>query len=185
MTKTTGRQRVSHMGGYAPSYDGTAARVLDGAVVGKTRTGAAARERTRARATTRTQVEVREAGFISPFAVLGFAAIGIVAFLLVFSCAQITVLTDQVISMENELVTLQEAEATLLTQYELAYDLRGVEFVLTDETTMTEPRADQIVYVDVSSPDTVTYYAQTQSDGIEGALDAVVKMGEQVVEYFR
>lgn len=182
MTKTMQRQRVSQMGSYAPSYDGSAARALGGTgAVTKTRT----RTRTKEQAIARPQVEVREAGHISPFAVLGFLAVGIVGFLLVFTCAQVTMASDQVITLENQLATLKDEEVTLLTQYELAYDLRGAEFILSDDSTMAEPRTDQIIYVDLSSPDTVTYYVEAEPDGVEGMVDAIVSVGGQMVEYFR
>lgn len=185
MTKTSQSQRVSQMGAYAPSYDGTSARVLEGAQVGRTRARERAKARTQEKVITRPQVEVREAGAVSPFAVLGFLAVGVVAFFLVLSCAQLTAVSDEVITLENQLASLKTEEVTLLTQYELAYDLRGTEFMLTDDSTMAEPRADQIIYVDLSSPDTVTYFVEADAQGVEGVVDGILDMGGQVVEYFR
>ena len=57
---------------YAPAYDGSAIRAPGRESTLQPRPKA--RPRTREQALTRTKVQVREAGEVSPFAVIGFAA---------------------------------------------------------------------------------------------------------------
>lgn len=67
---------------YAPAYDGSAIRAPGRESTLQPRPKA--RPRTREQALTRTKVQVREAGEVSPFAVIGFAAVGVFAALLIF-----------------------------------------------------------------------------------------------------
>ena len=83
--------------------------------------------RPKERTLARPRVQVREAGMVSPFAVLGFACIGVLAVLLLMSCVRLTVINDETVQLRSQLSRLQEEEAELLTQYELAYDLRAIE----------------------------------------------------------
>ena len=66
---------------YAPAYDGTAVRAPRREEVLRPKP----RVRPRERVLTRTQVQVREAGQASVFAVIGFLAVGVFAALLLLS----------------------------------------------------------------------------------------------------
>ena len=88
---------------YAPAYDGTAVRAPRREEVLRPKP----RVRPRERVLTRTQVQVREAGQASVFAVIGFLAVGVFAALLLLSYTQYAVLTDQVVTLRSELTTLQ------------------------------------------------------------------------------
>ena len=68
---------------YAPVYEGNAVRVprREETLQPKPRV----RPREQERTLTRTRVQVREAGEVSPFAVIGFLAVGIFAALLLWS----------------------------------------------------------------------------------------------------
>ena len=93
---------------YAPAYDGTAVRAPRREEVLRPKP----RVRPRERVLTRTQVQVREAGQASVFAVIGFLAVGVFAALLLLSYTQYAVLTDQVVTLRSELTTLQTENAT-------------------------------------------------------------------------
>ena len=95
---------------YAPAYEGGALRSP------KERTlqpQPKVRTHERTRSLTRTKVQVREAGEISPFAVVGFLAVGVFAVLVIFSYAQFTVANSQLSSLRSELSDLQAQNVTL------------------------------------------------------------------------
>ncbi|MEG2119431.1 MAG: hypothetical protein RRY53_03670, partial [Pseudoflavonifractor sp.] len=83
--------------------------------------------RPRERAVTRPRVRVREAGRVSLFAVTGFLAVGVFAVLLLMSCIQLTAVSDQIAGLNRQMTTLQSEETKLRTEYELAFDLTGIE----------------------------------------------------------
>ena len=87
--------------------------------------------RPRERAVVRPRVRVREAGLVSPFAVVGFLAVGVFAVLLLFSYVQLTTISQQVVELRSEMTALQSEEAKLRTAYELSYDLSSIEETMT------------------------------------------------------
>ena len=164
------------------AYDGSAARELRREEVLQPRPMVRPRERTVARP----RVQVREAGKISPFAVVGFLAIGVFAVLLVFSYVQLTVISEQVVGLKSDMTTLQTEEAKLRAQYELAYDLGTIEETMTAEGTMVKPQNGQIVYVDLSEPDSVTFFEQEEpASGLSGAVDSVKSIVDEILAYFQ
>ena len=113
----------------------------------------------------RPKVQVREAGKVSPFAVIGFFCVGVLAVLLLMSCVCLTVLKDESVKLQSQLTQLQKDEATLLAQYEMAYDLKEIEAQLTADGTMVKPNKGQMVMLDLSEPDNVVVYAQKEKVG--------------------
>lgn len=127
--------------------------------------------RPRERAMARPRVQVREAGAVSPFAVIGFLAVGVMAVLLLISCVNLAVLNDETVQLRSELSRLQDEEAKLLTRYELAYDWQAVEEQLTADGSMVKPGNEQMVVLDLSEPDSVEVY--DQGGGAAGLLGKV------------
>ena len=149
---------------YAPAYDGTAVRAPRREEVLRPKP----RVRPRERVLTRTQVQVREAGQASVFAVIGFLAVGVFAALLLLSYTQYAVLTDQVVTLRSELTTLQTENATLSAEYEI------------------RPTGDQVEYIDLSEPDSVVVYGQEDAKtGIPGLLAGLEEIISSLIEYFR
>ena len=73
----------------------------------------------------------------------------------------------------------------LRAQYELAYDLESIEQNLTDSGAMVKPQNGQIIYVDLSEPDSVTYFQQEEeATGVEGAVESMHSIFTEIVEYF-
>ena len=105
-----------------PAYDGTAVRAPRREEVLRPKP----RVRPRERVLTCTQVQVREAGQASVFAVIGFLAVGVFAALLLLSYTQYAVLTDQVVTLRSELTTLQTENATLSAEYEKVFDMERI-----------------------------------------------------------
>ena len=164
------------------AYDGSAARQLEREEVLQPRPVVRPRER----AVVRPRVRVREAGAVSPFAVVGFLAVGVFAVLLLFSYARLMTISQQVVALNSEMTTLQSEEAKLRAQYELAYDLDAIQESLTTSGTMVEPQNGQTVYVDLSEPNTVKVFQQEEgTSGLEGMFQSVKSIAEEIVTYFR
>ena len=169
---------------YAPAYDGSAVRVPrreeELQRVPQPRT----RERARQKELTRTQVQVREAGQVAPFAVVGFVAVAVFAALLLLSYVQYTVLSSEMVSLRSEMSSLQKENATLSAQYEKVFDMDTIQAAVGD--TMVRPTNDQVVYIDLSEPDTVVVYGQ--ESGENSLVNAVKELGAalgEFIEYFR
>ena len=166
---------------YAPAYEGGALRSP------KERTlqpQPKVRTHERTRSLTRTKVQVREAGEISPFAVVGFLAVGVFAVLVIFSYAQFTVANSQLSSLRSELSDLQAQNVTLSAEYERVFDMERIQAAVGD--TMVRPTNDQVVYLDLSQTDNVVLSEdQERSTGIRGALEGLEDIFHQVIEYFR
>lgn len=167
----------------AASYDGNAARVLDGAEVLQPRPEV----RTRERAVERPRVQAREAGKISLFAVVGFLAIGVFAALVLLSSVRMAALSDEVVALNSQLTALQSEEAKLRAKYELAFDIAEIEQQLTASGAMVKPQSSQIIYLDLSEPDSVVLFQAepTHASGLQGALNSVQAVFGDLVEYFR
>ena len=168
---------------YAPVYDGSAVRAPrreEELQYPQPRP----KERPRHRTLTRTQVRVREAGQVAPFAVVGFLAVAVFAALLLLSYVQYTQLSDEVVSLHSQMDKLQGENATLSAQYERVFDMAAIEAAVGD--TMVRPTEDQVVYLDLSEPDTVTIYQdEPAGSAVGGALKELGQLVGGVVEYFR
>ena len=143
--------------------------------------------RPRERAVARPKVRVREAGKVSVFAVVGFAAVFVFAVLVLMSCIQITVLSDDIAALKSELSGLQDQEVHLRTQYELAFDKATIESKVTANGSMVKPQAGQILYLDLSESDSVVLFREEETPlkGVEGALAGIRRVFDNVVEYFK
>lgn len=168
---------------YAPAYDGSAVRAPRREEELPRRPQPKQRERVRRQALTRTQVQVREAGQVAPFAVVGFLAVAVFAALLLMSYVQYTMLSGEMVSLSSEMSTLEKDYATLSAQYEKVFDMGAVQGAMGE--TMTRPTSDQVVYIDLSEPDTVVVYGEEAESGLAGALRGAGEVLGGIVEYFR
>ena len=169
---------------YAPAYDGSAVRVPRREEEVVYRPQPKRREKVRQEELTRTQVQVREAGQVAPFAVVGFIAVAVFAALLLLSYVQYTVLNGQMVSLRSEMSTLQKESATLSAQYEQVFDMPAIQAAVGD--TMVRPGSDQVVYIDLSQPDTVTVFAGAAGEnGVVSTLKEAGAFLGGIIEYFR
>ena len=141
------------------------------------------REQPRRRPMQRTQVEVRQAGAVAPFAVIGFLAVAVLAALLLTSYARCTVLNAEVVQLRGELSTLQTENAKLSARYEQVFDMDKIQAAVGD--TMIRPTGSQAVYLDLSEPDTVVVYNTAKDTRLMDALAGVGETLGEVIEYFR
>lgn len=176
-----GSYRIYGSTAYAPAYEGNAVPKRQGDIqhpIPKVR------PKVQRRTLTRTKVKVREAGEVSPFAVIGFFAVGIMAALLIMNYAQYLTVSDQTVSLRDELSELQDQYVTLSAQYEQVFDIEKIQEAVGD--TMIRPMNDQIVYLDLSEPDNVVLYGEQETTfGAVGALEGVKEIFSRVFEYFQ
>ena len=164
--------------GYA--YDGSAARVLEQEEALQPNP----RVRPRHRTLSRPQVQVRAAGKISPFAVVGFTAVVVLAAFIIMGYVRLSAISTQAVALRDEMSELKSEEATLRARYELAYDLAAIESAVTSDGSMSRPQTGQMVYVDLTEPDSmVRYYEPQGQDG--GILDSVKEVAASLLAYFQ
>ena len=168
---------------YAPAYDGTAVRAPRREEELRRAPAPYPRRREQVRRHERTQVEVRQAGAVAPFAVVGFLAVAIFAVMLVISYAQLTVANDEMVSLRRELTQLKSDNVTLTAQYEKVFDMASIQAAVGE--TMVRPTSDQVVYIDLSAPDTVTVYQETGPSPLRSLLDGAGDIFGSIIEYFR
>lgn len=158
-------------------YDGSAVRIAEEKEALQPRP----QVRPRNRELARPKVAVRPAGKVSLFAVTGFAAVAVMAVLILMSYIQLNAISDQVVSLNTEMTRLQSEEATLRARYELAYDLSAIEKAVTSDGSMSRPQVGQMVYVDLTEPDSVVLYSEESGGGFLESLEEVVG---SVLSYF-
>ena len=178
--RTTGYSTYGSVA-YAPTYDGNAARVPRREE--ELRRAPAPQPKKPVRRHERAQVEVRQAGAVAPFAVVGFLAVAVFAALLVTSYAQLTVANDEMVSLRRQLTSLEAENTVLSAQYERVFDLATIQAAVGD--TMVRPTSDQVVYIDLSAPDTVTVFQGEGASGLKSILQGVGDILDGIIEYFR
>ncbi len=161
------------------AYDGSAARVLDGEEVLRPQP----RVRPRGQELARPRVQVRQAGKVSLFAVSGFAALAVLAVLILMSYVQLSAISGEVVSLNSRMTQLQSEEAILRARYELAYDVGVIESAVTADGSMSRPQMGQIVYVDLTEPDSVVVYDQGE-ETTGGFLDGAKEIVNNILAYF-
>ncbi len=141
-------------------------------------------ERTETRALTRTQVQVREAGMVAPFGVVGFLTAAVFAALFMLSLAQNVALGAEVVSLQNQYSEAQVSNSSLSAQYEKIFDIASIEAAVAG--TMVRPSSEQVVYIDLSQPDEVNLYGgEARTEGFAGLVDGITEIGNEIMAYFQ
>lgn len=167
---------------YAPTYDGSAVRAPRREE--ELYRTPAPQPKKPVRRHERARVEVRQAGAVAPFAVVGFLAVAIFAVMLVTSYAQLTMANDEMVSLRRQLFELKVENTTLSAQYEKVFDLATIQEAVGD--TMVKPTGEQVVYIDLSAPDTVTVYEGSSAlSGLSSLVEGIKGLFGGIIEYFR
>lgn len=140
--------------------------------------------RQRERVKSRAKVAVRPAGYVAPTAVLGFCAVAVVAVMIIMSMAQIAVTSSQVVDLKGQSADLAEEHSKLLSEYELAFDLKTVEEIATTEGGMIQPVPGQEITMDISEPDSAQVYSQ-DGDPLGGLWTGLTETVDNIVAFFR
>lgn len=128
--------------------------------------------------------KARERQRISPLTLLGFAAAAALVMVMLAQYAQLTAISNSVVTMKKELSALQEENVALLGRYESTFDLAAVKEAA-EANGMAKPSASQVYYVDLSTPNNVVIYKSEEAD-VLGRFAASVKRDISfLLEYFR
>jgi hypothetical protein len=178
MTETVRRSSYDPYRNLNYQYDGSAVRIPEEEEILRPRP----QVRPRNQELSRPKVAVRPAGKVSLFAVAGFGAVAALAVMILMSYVQLTTISNTVVSLNSEMTQLQSEEATLRARYELAYDLGTIEKAVTSDGSMSRPQAGQMVYVDLTEPDSVVLYDQGGTSG--SFLDSLEEIVGTILSYF-
>lgn len=168
---------------YAPTYDGSAVRAPRREEELQRAPAPYPRRREQVRKQERPKVQVRQAGAVAPLSVVGFLFVAFLAAMLVTSYTRLTMANDEMVNLRGELSALKNDYAALTAQYEKVFDLAAIQEVVGD--TMVRPTNEQVVYIDLSEPDTVTVYQDTTLSPLLSLLGGVGDLFGGVIEYFR
>lgn len=141
--------------------------------------------RTRERVAAREHVRVRQAGYVAPVAVIGFAMVAVMAVLLLTQYVQITQTSNEIVRLRRESDTLAAENAKLMAEYELAFDLKSVEEHVAASGMMVQPQAGQIITLNVVEPDSAQIYTN-QAENIPAELwGSFTEALGNIVAFFR
>ena len=147
-----------------------------------------AEPRTRTQTQTRTQVRTRartavhSRQSIAPLTIVGMLAAAFLVVIAILAQAQIVGISSQSVALQQQLSELEEQQSKLRIAYESAFNMAEIEEYATNTLGMQKPRADQIFYIDTSSPDKAVVIADGQSDGF---VDRVSDYLSGVFAYFK
>ena len=96
---------------------------------------------------------------------------------------QLTIISDEVVSLQNQLEELQTENVTLTAQHEQMFDLATVKEVA-EAAGMSKPSSSQIYYIDLSEGDSAVVYQQEESNLLSRLLTSLNHGIYAVVEYF-
>lgn len=113
----------------------------------------------------------------------GIVMVTALVMVLLLGYVQLTTVSNHVVTIKNELATLEEEHVSLLTEYEKTFDLATIK-AAAEEAGMSKPTSGQIQYIDLSGADTAVVYGA--KPGIVEKTVTSVKNGVQSLwEYFR
>lgn len=146
----------------------------------------APRTRTRTQTQTRVQTRARTAVHtrqsIAPMSLVGMLTAAFLLVIAILAQAQMVGISSKSVELQNELAQLEEEQAKLRIAYESAFNMAEIEDYAIHSLGMQKPRADQIYYIDTSSPDKAVVISGSENIGF---VDRVSDYLSGVVEYFR
>ena len=129
------------------------------------------------------KAQVRQRQKVSVLSVLGVgAAIGL-AVMVLMGYIQLTIISDEVVSLQNQLEELQTENVTLTAQHEQMFDLATVKEVA-EAAGMSKPSSSQIYYIDLSEGDSAVVYEEAEPGVLSQLLESLHHGVYAVVEYF-
>lgn len=170
---------------YPRSVDGSLARELDWAVREREleHAGEAPRHAPRERVHEKVKVDLRERQYVSPFSLLGTAAVLGLALLLLFCHVQLTVLSAETVELKEQLEELETKNVTLTAEYERMFDLATVRQAA-EAAGMSKPSSSQVCYLDVSDGDSVEIYREAENGPLDRLRSMLGRGVYAMVEYF-
>ena len=128
------------------------------------------RTRERAKTATRAQVQARSKQAVYPLAMLGIAVAAVLFVIAIMAQIQLFDVSSKTVELETRLKELQTEQTKLKIAYEGAFNLTEIEQYATSRLGMQKPSADQIYYIDTSSPDRAVIIQQSANSGFFGRV---------------
>ena len=119
----------------------------------------------------------------SPLLVGGIVLVCALVMVLLLGYVQLTMVSNQVVTLKNQLTTLQEEHVALVTEYEKTFDLATIK-AAAEEPGMSKPTSGQIQYIDLSGSDTAVVYGD-EPGVVEKAISSIKGGAQFIWEYFR
>ena len=119
----------------------------------------------------------------SPLLVGGIVLVCALVMVLLLGYVQLTVVSNHVVTIKDQLTTLQEEHVALVTEYEKAFDLATIK-AAAEEAGMSKPTSGQIQYIDLSGSDTAVVYGD-EPGVVEKAISSIKGGAQFIWEYFR
>ena len=129
----------------------------------RTRTRTQTQTRTSVKTRARTAAHTRQS--IAPLSIVGMLAAAFLVVIAILAQAQIVGISSQSVALQQQLSELEEQQSKLRIAYESAFNMAEIEEYAINTLGMQKPRADQIFYIDTSSPDKAVVIADGQHDG--------------------
>ena len=119
----------------------------------------------------------------SPLLVGGIVLVCALVMVLLLGYVQLTVVSNHVVTIKDQLTTLQEEHVALVTEYEKTFDLATVK-AAAEEAGMSKPTSGQVQYIDLSGSDTAVVYGD-EPGVVEKAISSIKGGAQFIWEYFR
>lgn len=136
----------------------------------------------------RTQTAVRPGAHarsrqaVYPLAILGILVSAVLFVIAIMAQIQLFDISSKTVELEGRLKELKTEQTRLQIAYEGAFNLTEIEQYAISNLGMQKPSADQIFYIDTSSPDRAVIINQSGSDGFFGRVSDLLS---EIGEYFR
>ena len=137
---------------------------------------------TKTRVHTRARTAVHSKQSIAPASVLGMLVAAFLVVVAILAQAQMVGISAKSVTLQQELAQLEEQQAKLRIAYESAFNMAEIEDYAIHSLGMQKPQADQVFYIDTSSPDKAVVIAGSESVGF---VDRVSDFLSGIAEYFR
>ena len=145
----------------------------------ETRTDTRRRSRAKARAEARTQTQYG----ISMTAILGFVAVVVLLVTVLLAHISYTELADSVVTLQNQLEELNDAEKKLKIQYEEAFDINAIEQYAVGTLNMSKPSDEQIASSEAVSENKAEII--TEDGQNEGVFSQLAEFISSLMGYFK
>lgn len=119
----------------------------------------------------------------SPLLVGGIVLVCALVMVLLLGYVQLTVVSNHVVTIKNQLATLEEEHVSLVTEYEKTFDLATIK-AAAEEAGMSKPTSGQVQYIDLSGSDTAVVYGD-EPGVVEKAISSIKGGAQFIWEYFR
>ena len=129
------------------------------------------------------KVQVRERQHVSLVTALGFAAVIVMAVLILGSYIQLTMLSSETVKLQSELAELETENVRLTAQYEQIFHMASVKEAA-EQAGMGKPSSSQITYIDLSDGDSAVVYQKEDPSVLDKLLASLNHGIYAVVEYF-